>query len=226
LLVIALDPPFGPAGGLNYRDVVKATSPYAAAFKIGLPFLLEYGVDGIRALREMVEKPLIADFKLADIADVMISTLRKLASLKVTAVIAHGFVGAEGALRELVQEASRVGVEVIVVAAMTHRGSVVFMDKHFDEVVNMSLELGASGVVVPATRPWLVKRARELAGGRLKIYSPGIGPQGAEPGTAICMGADYEIVGRAITRAEDPGDAAKSIYLRLLEVSRKCRGSQ
>jgi len=103
LLVVALDPPFEPAGGLNYRDVVKATSPYTAAFKIGLSYLLEYGVDGIKALREMVEKPLIADFKLADIADVMISALRKLAGLKVTAVIAHGFVGVEGALKELVQ---------------------------------------------------------------------------------------------------------------------------
>ncbi len=63
MLVVALDPPFGPAGGLNYRDVVKATSLYAAAFKIGLPFLLEYGVDGIRALRGMVEKTINSGFQ-------------------------------------------------------------------------------------------------------------------------------------------------------------------
>jgi orotidine-5'-phosphate decarboxylase len=57
-------------------------------------------------------------------------------------------------------------------------------------------------------------------GSDLLIVTPGVRPQGSEahdqaravtPRAAIAAGADYLVVGRPITRASDPREAADSI---------------
>ncbi|AFK51492.1 Orotidine-5'-phosphate decarboxylase [Thermogladius calderae 1633] len=224
MLVVALDPPFSPVLGEDYLRIVREVDPYAQGFKVGLPLILRRGVDVLGEIREATRKPVIADLKLADIGDVMASALCVLAEQGVDAVIAHGFVGVEGSLDKLVEEAEKLGVEVIVVASMSHRGSEKYIDKHVTEIVEDSLRLGVHGLVLPATRPSLIRLARGLVGGSLRIYSPGVGHQGAQPGDALCAGADYEIVGRAITRSESPGQAARAVLERQLERVRACRG--
>jgi orotidine-5'-phosphate decarboxylase len=67
----------------------------------------------------------------------------------------------------------------------------------------MTKDIGASGVIAPATRPERIKHIRELVG-NLKILSPGVGAQGGSANAAIKAGADYVIVGRSIYNAEDP----------------------
>ena len=46
----------------------------------------------------------------------------------------------------------------------------------------------------------------------IKILSPGVGPQGGGPDTAVEAGADFVIVGRAIYQAEEPKEEVKRIY--------------
>ena len=43
------------------------------------------------------------------------------------------------------------------------------------------------------------------------IYSPGVGAQGGGAEAAIRAGADYLIVGREITMATDPAEAAQKL---------------
>jgi orotidine-5'-phosphate decarboxylase len=72
----------------------------------------------------------------------------------------------------------------------------------------------------------LVSSAAEVAGFRLMVgeemvmVTPGIRPQGSDPGdqkrvatpsTAIAAGADYLVIGRPITEAQDPAAAAAAI---------------
>ena len=45
--------------------------------------------------------------------------------------------------------------------------------------------------------------------GKIPIYSPGIGAQGGNIEATVSSGARYLIVGRAITLANNPGEAAK-----------------
>lgn len=223
MLVVALDPPFGPNGEYSEEFLARETSKYASAFKIGLPLVIKAGLATIQRVKETSGKPVIVDLKLADIGDIMVQVLLQLADHGADAVIAHGFVGVGDGVEKLVNAASELGVKVILVVAMSHRGSERYMDKHFEELLVDALELGVHGVVVPATRLHLVKRARKVVGGKAKIYSPGVGAQGAKPGSAICSGADYEIVGRYITRSPNPGKAAEEVYLAQLEAVRTCR---
>jgi len=47
--------------------------------------------------------------------------------------------------------------------------------------------------------------------GKIPIYSPGVGAQGGEIEAALKAGANYLIVGRAITLSENPAESAKNI---------------
>lgn len=225
MLIVALDPPFGPSGEYRVLKIVEDTCDIVSGYKVGLPLLLVEGPSIVRAVKKKCEeKKLVADLKLADIGAVMSFVARVLRELGADAIIAHSFTGVKGALDELVQAARSSGLDTILVASMSHEGSAEFVDKHFEEFVSVALQLGVHGVVVGATKPWLIKRARELSGERLAIYSPGIGAQGAKPGDALCAGANYEIVGRLITKASEPRTAAYSVVQAQLSRVGECRG--
>lgn len=195
---------------------------------MGLPLLLREGPQVLRDIAKIAEKLgilRIADFKLADIGDVMSSSLEQLRNLGYDAAIAHAFVGIRGGLEVLVSRASELGVKVILVVSMSHEGSREFYDRHFTEFLSLTRELGVWGIVVPATRPHLISKARTVLGHSVRILSPGVGVQGASYGTAICHGADYEIVGRSIARAANPVETARKIAEDVRKVITQCRGS-
>jgi len=221
--VVALDPPPGvePDGWVKER--VGCLDELVSSFKVGLPLLLRTGVSKLRDLFSVSSKPLIADLKLADIGDIMSYVVEVLADAGVSAVISHAFVGRRGALDILVKKSEELGVRPILVVSMSHQGSTEFIDKHLSEFVEAALELRVWGVVAPATRREVISRVRELAGSELRIFSPGVGAQGAEPGSAICSGADYEIVGRAVTSSSNPREALEKIIYEQEKRVRGCR---
>jgi len=79
-----------------------------------------------------------------------------------------------------------------------------------EKMAKLAAEVGATGVVAPATRPERIRLIRSIIGDRT-IISPGIGAQGGSPAAAINAGADYLIVGRSIYEAEDPEGSAKTL---------------
>ncbi|MEM1618635.1 MAG: orotidine-5'-phosphate decarboxylase [Desulfurococcaceae archaeon] len=223
MLVVALDPPFGPSGEYSVYDIVEETCEVAYGYKVGLPLVLEQGLKVVSEIKSTCKGRVIVDFKLADIGDILVNVAEKISRYRADAVIAHGFIGLRDSIDKLVEAASRYKLDVILVASMSHRGSEEFIDKHFEELVNLSLDLGVHGVVVPANKPGLIRRARQIAGNNLRIYSPGIGVQGAEVGSALCAGADYEIIGRYITRSPKPGEKAREVFEKQVESVRKCQ---
>lgn len=212
-LIVALDPPAGLGDPLAWSlDVARQVRSVVQGFKIGLPFVLSAGLSGVEQLSRVVDGGmLIADLKLADIGYVMSLSTSLLARAGVDSVIAHAFVGYEDALRELKETCSVLGLKLVLVVAMSHRGAGEVMWRVFDSLLDVAARVGPWGIVVPATNPGLVRKARERLGSSVKILSPGVGAQGAEPGEALCAGADYEIVGRSITLSSKPFEAAVKI---------------
>ncbi len=220
-LIVALDPPEGVDGVEWCLKLVRELGDVPSGYKLGLPLALDAGVEGLRRVSEAVPpgKLLIADLKLADIGYVMSLTAKKLARAGVNALIAHAFVGVKGALDELVSTCSNLGIKLVLVALMSHPGATRFMASAYGEALRVVKEVGAWGAVLPATKPEAVREGRKLLGESVKILSPGIGAQGAEPGTALRAGADYEIVGRLVTRASNPRAVAEGlvrVYERVL----------
>jgi len=196
--------------------------------KVGLPLLLKKGTELLRDIAKLARRADVlgvADFKLADIGDVMSSSLEAIAELGYSVAIVHAFVGVRGGLEALVDRASKLGVNVALLISMSHEGSKEFYDKHLSEFLKIARELNVWGVVVPATRPRLVSEARAALGSSTKILSPGVGAQGAKYGTAICHGANYEIVGRSVVRAPDPLRVAREVISEVEKEVRSCRTS-
>ncbi len=227
MLIVALDPPPDADASKWISHRIAVLRDTVAGFKIGLPALLKLGVAEAKRVIGMYSHSdllLVADLKLADIGFVMRLSAEIAGEIGFNAVIAHSFVGVRGALDVLAQRCHELGLKLITVVAMSHPAASEIFDPFLERFVSIAKEVGSWGVVAPATRPEIIRKVRELVGKDTKILAPGIGAQGASPGSALCAGADYEIVGRSIAHAEDPYKAA----LQILEEQRRrveqCRG--
>ncbi len=214
-LVLALDAPLGEDPVYWSRRLLDEAGRYVAAIKVGLPTVLRAGMDGTRNILGSWEGPSILDMKMADVAHVNSLLAGLAADMGFDAVIAHGFVGYEGALDAL----RGADIGVLVVAYMSHPGAEGTFEAVFDKILE-TVRLGDfDGAIVPATRPGVVRRARAALGRGYLLLSPGVGAQGAKPGSALQAGADAEIVGRAIylPSPEGAGERARRIRDEALE---------
>lgn len=208
-VIVAFDPGRTVTLGVVLESV-KSLCGLVGGFKLGLPFLALYGPRGFSEVRRSCGEGLvIADFKLADIGHVMRLVVEAVSGY-IDAVIAHSFVGVEGALRDLKEFLDSVGLKLILVYNMSHPGALETMAPCRERLRRVISSIKPWGVVAPATRPEEVKEARNLFPWA-KILSPGVGAQGAKPGTALCAGADYEIIGRMLAYSRDPKAALESI---------------
>ena len=214
-LIVALDNAFSELG-----EAIEAARQYAVGVKIGLIPLLKQGPLAVKnfCAKYGDELYLLCDLKLADIPYVVMKELEAIRSLGFDGAILHLVQGGVDEVARLPERPDLFGV-----AAMSHPQSRI-IDEKFDELVKEAAEAGIEGLIVPATKPSFITRARKKTS-RLTLLSPGIGAQGAEPGSAITAGADFEIVGRAVTQAANPEAACRRIR-DAINAALKLRGSR
>ena len=91
------------------------------------------------------------------------------------------------------------------------------IDNQVLRLAKLGVARGVDGIVAS---PHEIKALRAEFGGKIKIVVPGIRPSWAEPGDqkrtmtpheAIAAGADYLVIGRPITAANDPREALGKI---------------
>lgn len=187
-------------------SIVQKAAPYIDKVKIGYPLVLAEGL-GIAEILSEYEKPLIADFKVADIPNTTRLIAEEVFSRGFSAIICHGFVGHDS-VRACVETAHENMGECYVVTEMSHPGAVDFFHGGVAErIAGLVCEAGADGIIAPATRPERTAVLRSLIGNK-KILSPGVGAQGGDP-DAIAGIVDGIIVGRAIYESSDPAAAAR-----------------
>ena len=95
------------------------------------------------------------------------------------------------------------------------------------QVVRLAKLAKSAGVDGVVASPQEAKLIRENCGDDFIIITPGVRPAGsavndqsriATPSAAIKNGANYLVVGRPITKAENPKDAAEKILAEIKEV--------
>ena len=191
-------------------DICIETADYIDAVKVGYPLVLSAGMEVIGRLKE-TGKPVIADFKVADIPYISKRICELAVKKGADYVIVQGFLG------EDVVEACAEVAQIFVVADMTHSGADDFIHGRVRDIAQMARK-HAYGLVLPANNPEEIESIRKIVGAMV-IISPGVKAQGAAPGSAISAGADFEIVGRGICEAVDPRKAAEEIYAAIKKVS-------
>jgi len=186
-------------------QVSKSVSEIVDAIKVGYPLVLGCGMDIVTKISKLSE--VICDFKVADIPNTNRLIVERVVEKGASGVIVHGFVGRDS-IEACIKAAS--GKDVYVVVEMSHKGGAEFFQSLTEKIAKLAVEVQATGVIAPATRPERIKYIRDLVGD-LKILTPGVGAQGGSAVEAINAGADYIIVGRSIYNSKNPKAQAEQI---------------
>jgi orotidine-5'-phosphate decarboxylase len=207
------------------RRLLKKTIDNLCAVKLGRQTILNMGTERARRLIEIVHDqgiPCLVDDKLNDIGETNRTIAESYFRLGIDGLTASPFVGWLEGLQPLFKVAHENGKGVIVLTYMSHPGaSEGYGQSVIPKTGNKPIALylffakrarqwGADGVVVGATRPETIRAVRHVVGGKVPIYSPGIGAQGGRMTTSTKAGTDYFIIGRSITRSPHPERMAAS----------------
>ena len=188
--------------------IVEQVRDHVDAVKINWPLVLTCGPDMVNEISRI--RPVICDFKIADIPNTSRLIAENAFKRGASAMIIHAISGIDSL--EIVKNiADSYNGIVFSVVELSHPGAVESYDGIIDRNIDISLRAGIKGFIAPGTRPDKIRHIRELAGRGAVILSPGIGAQGGDGKKAIDSGADYIIVGRSIYNAEDPGKVARNL---------------
>ena len=217
-VIIACD--FDDRSGLDaLLAALEEEKPY---LKIGMEMYYRYGYDLVKELKERGFKVFL-DLKLHDIPNTVEAAARVLAGLKTDIINVHAAGGKE-MMRRAKEAVGAISpdTKVIAVTQLTSTSpemlkDELLIDAPMDDAVRHYAEnaqaAGLDGVVCSALEAPIIKELGLLS------VTPGIRFAGGSaddqkrvvtPEKAANLGADYIVVGRAITAAPDPREA----YLR------------
>ncbi len=194
--------------------VVQGVRDFVDAIKLSYPFIIRYGSNVVRRIVESTPHPIIFDLKVADIPEISSRIVNAAFDAGCNGLTIQGFVGRD-TVSECLKTVNKRSGFAFVVVEMSNPGAVDFMQSVGEKIASVARDLGAHGIVAPATRPERVKVFRSIVGDDMWIMSPGIGAQGGKLGDAILAGADFEVIGRRIYDARDPSAAARGACLEI-----------
>jgi orotidine-5'-phosphate decarboxylase len=217
-LVVALDVPSVDEA----RFLIEWIGDTAGVWKIGLELLYAGGAELARELASQ-GKQVFIDAKLLDIPNTVERATANIVDMGAAFLTVHGhdIKTMEAAMKGRGDS----GLKLLAVTVLTsldaddlkQQGSAMGPAELVLHRARLRQEVGFDGVIASGHEAAAI---REATGTDFLIVTPGIRPAGAEagdqarvmtPAKAIAAGADYLVVGRPITRAEDPSAAARAI---------------
>jgi orotidine-5'-phosphate decarboxylase len=220
-LIAALD----TADAQQARRWAAQLAPHCGMLKLGLEYFAAHGPNGVRALAG--HAPVFLDLKLHDIPNTAAGAVRALLPLAPALLTLHAAGG--GAMIEAARTAaeaagpSRPRLLAVTVltslddAALEAAGVPGGTAAQVLRLARLALGAGADGLVCSPHEVALLRR--EFGPGPCLVV-PGIRPTGSAAGDqsrtmtpeqAAAAGADWIVVGRPITTAPDPAQAAAAI---------------
>ncbi|MEM4311802.1 MAG: orotidine-5'-phosphate decarboxylase [Nitrososphaerales archaeon] len=211
-LILALDV-FKRDEALNFLKPNMADK--LVSVKMNLPLLLSLSIEEIRELTSKAKGELnlltIADIKLNDIAYTNLNTAKLLWENGFDALIVNPIAGYEDGLKPLIETSKKLGKGIINLVYMSHKGTEDFYSYLYEKFLTKSLEWEVDGIIVGATNLKILSNISRRVGGKLLIFSPGIGAQGGKVKEALKNGSDFIIVGRSILDSREPESTAEKI---------------
>jgi len=225
-LIVALD----LADPARARTLATLLAPEVGMFKVGKQLFVNSGPDVVRMIHDLGGEVFL-DLKFHDIPNTVAAAAVEATRLGVKLFNVHVSGGREMMRQtaEAVEEVcgkeglrrpSVLGVTVLTsldasdLKSMGVQGAV---PAHVVRLAGMAREAGLAGVVCSAQE---VRDIRNACGDSFMLVTPGIRPAGQQagdqkrvmtPGDAVRAGIDHIVVGRPITGADDPVEAARAV---------------
>ncbi len=221
----------------DLKDVKKTLSQLkgqAVYYKVGLELFISHGWKVV----EMVKKTgarVFLDLKLHDIPNTVAKSVATACRHEIDILNVHalgGFEMMQRAGEAFQKNAVNKKAELIAVTILTSHDQKV-LDKELrigqlipSQVVHLAKlaeKAGLSGVVASPLEVKLIRKAVEK---KFRVVTPGVRPLTADlndqkrvytPAQAIREGADYLVIGRPITQAQDPAKAFEAIASEIQE---------
>lgn len=225
-VVLAIDVHDGQPRELTDQaiDLFYRTRQSICSVKFGRQTILSFGRERATELLRKIHGygfTAIIDDKLNDIDETNEAITGAYLNLGFDAITVNPFAGWKGGLDTTFKLAHKHRMGILALVYMSHpgasegygqkvmSGASKTIRPEFEIFAEKALEWKADGAVVGATRPSVVRRAKEILGTSVPIFSPGVGTQGGEMARSLKAGTDYFIIGRSITQAQNPGNVAK-----------------
>lgn len=227
-IIVALDTP----DLKQVKKIVKALHKTIPHFKVGSELFSVHGPEAVKAVR-WAGGHVFLDLKYHDIPNTVAGAVREATKLNIFMMTVHasGGIAMMEAARAAAEEMSRrrkvkrrpkiVGVTVLTSLSEADLQTSLGLEKSLEETVirlaNNADQAGLDGVVASGRELELIrsKVSRDMI-----VVVPGIRPAWAvkgdqsrimTPRKAMDLGADYLVIGRPITQAKDPIEAAYKV---------------
>ena len=209
------------------KELVTRVHNHVGGIKLGLEFFSAHGQSGVREMAAL-DLPIFLDLKLHDIPNTVAKAVQALNGLKPAILTVHAAGGL--AMMEDAKAAAPLGTRVVAVTVLTSLDgndleSIGISSDTHAQVARLTLlakQAGLDGVVCAGDE---VKAAKKLWPHGFFVV-PGIRPAAKNDGggnrhgdqkrvmtprQALDQGASILVIGRPITQAEDPDQAARAI---------------
>jgi orotidine-5'-phosphate decarboxylase len=216
------------------KNLVKLLKDDVAAFKIGKQLFTRCGPDAVKMVHDEGGRVFL-DLKFHDIPTTVAKASLEVMRLGVFMFNMHASGGLD-MMKKAVSEVKEKALEkgetkpiILAVTVLTSQGPEdlkrlginMEMEEMVVNLASLAKEAGVDGVVAS---PKEIQAIRKACGKDFVIVTPGIRPASSSkddqkrimtPLEAVNAGADYIVVGRPITQAEDPLSAAQIINIEL-----------
>lgn len=211
------------------KELTRAIAPVTGGIKLGMEFFNTFGPAGIEAIRETSpEAKIFIDLKFHDIPNTVAAAVRTISTNLAPAYLnvhASGGLDMMRAAKEACAAHSKLIAVTILTSLdnndMTKIGYQGTTDQQVKQLALLTQEAGLDGVVCSARD---IKTLREACSDDFALMVPGIRPAGSATGDqkrimtpteALTLGANHLVIGRPITGAPDPAQAAADILATL-----------
>ncbi len=225
-LIVALD----VSSRAEAENLVDSIGDAVSFYKIG--YQLIYGGDGLEFGKELIAagKKVFFDLKLFDIENTVEKGVAAIAQTGASFLTVHAYPKVMGAAARAAHGSD---LKILGVTVLTSYDSDDLMNAGYDRDVESLVGLRAhmaklAGIGGIVCSPFEAAMVRTLVGDDLAVVTPGVRPKGTEandqkrimtPGEAIEQGASHIVVGRPITAAADPVEAAEAIVAEMSEAA-------
>ena len=205
------------------KKIVTKLKSEVYAFKIGYEFFLNYGIKGYKEIKKISPK-IFLDLKLHDIPNTVSKGIKAIEKLKPLLTTIHISGGDEMMRASIIERKKTKILGVSVLTSLDSRQTKKYYNEKniknlVKKFVKQARKLGLDGIVCS---PKEIKYVRQETGKNFLIVTPGIRINKSErkkddqkrvlsPIQAIKLGANLIVIGRPITKSNNPLESLKKI---------------